>query len=185
MGILERGIQDGHLADLLERSSIVAELVQQDAQRPNVTLLVDRLPAPNIDHLRTPILHGCVTLNIFLNYSAFLGICSSGSWGSGTTKIAQFVDGALWCVCDEDVLDLQISMQERWLEVVHGRDTLADVGKDVQNLWLGQAVLQARVHEVNQTTARAELHKQEDLVAAAFQLTGMAVDVRDNMLVAL
>lgn len=185
MWIFERGIQDGHLADLLERSSVVAQLVQQDAQRPDVTLLVDWLPAPDIYHLGTPILHGSVTLNVVLDDSALLSIGSSRSWRSCTAKITKLVDGTFGRVGDEHVLDLQVSVQERRLEVMHGRNTLADVAEDVQDLWLGQAVLQARVHEVNQTTARAKLHEQKDLVATAFQLTGMAVDVCDNVLVAL
>lgn len=44
-------------------------------------------------------------------------------------------------------------MEERWLEVVHGCNALDDIGEDVQNLRLGQPMLEPGVHEVNQTAA--------------------------------
>lgn len=68
---------------------------------------------------------------------------------------------------------------------MHAGDSLCTIGKDLEDLGLGQAVLQTGVHEVNQTTAAAVFHQEEDLVSAALELAGMAVDVGDDMLVAL
>jgi hypothetical protein len=185
MRIFERGIENSHLADLLKRSGVVAQFVQQDTQSPNVALFINGLPAPDVDHFWTSVLHSRVPLDIFFNQSALL--CGGSSWprSSGTAKITKLVNRTLCRVCDEHIFDLQVSVQERRLEVVHGSQTLADVAKNVQDFGLGQAVLQTRVHKVNQTTARAKLHEQKDLVAAALELAGVAVKVCDNVLVSL
>lgn len=73
----------------------------------------------------------------------------------GAPKVAQFIrrEGRL-----EYILDLEVAMEQRGLERVHGRDALADVNKDCQNLGLGEALTQPAVHHVDNAPTSAEFH---------------------------
>lgn len=187
MGVFERGIQDGHVSDVLERGCVVAQLVQQDTEGPDVTLLVNGLSPPDIDHFGGTVLHGGMALDVLLNQTAFGSIGGRSTGRGGTAKVTQLVGDGLGSGRDgdENVLDLEVAMQQGRLQVVHCGDAFADVGEDVEDLGLGQTVLQTGVHKVNQTTAGTVLHEQEDLVATALELAGMAVYVANNVLVAL
>lgn len=64
---LVASVQNGHLADLFERSSVVAQLVQQNTQCPDIALLVNGLFAIDINHLRASVLQSCMALNVILD----------------------------------------------------------------------------------------------------------------------
>lgn len=68
---------------------------------------------------------------------------------------------------------------------MHTCHALRDVGEDLQDLRFRQPVLQPCIHEVDETTSRAELHQQEDLVSAALELRRVRVDVLDDVPVTL
>ena len=67
---------------------------------------------------------------------------------------------------------------------MHAGNTLGSVGEDVENLWLGEAVLESRVHKVDEAASTTVLHEQEDLISAAFELRGVGVDVGNDFGVA-
>ncbi|KAK1777806.1 hypothetical protein QBC45DRAFT_415773 [Copromyces sp. CBS 386.78] len=69
---------------------------------------------------------------------------------------------------------------------MHAGNTFGNIREDVEDLGLGQTVLQPGVHEVDKTAAIAVFHQEEDLVAAgATHLRGMRIDIGDDGLVAL
>lgn len=181
----EGGVQDGHLAELFKGRGVVAQLVEQDAQGPDVAFLVNGLLTVDVYHFRATVLQGRMALHIILDETALGGRGGGGPRGRRGAKVAELVRGVAVDGCDEYILDLEIAVQERWLQVVHGGDALGHVGEDVQDLGLGQAVLQACVHQVDEAAARAELHEQKDLVAAALELRGVRVEVGDNLGVAV
>lgn len=126
-----------------------------------------------------------MALHVVLNEPT-LG-CGGGSrpWRGSGAKVAELVDLVARDGGDEDVFDLEISVEQWGLEVVHGGHAFSNIREDVQDLGLRQTVLQACVHEVNQTSARAVLHEQKDLVATSLELRGVRVHVGDYLLVAL
>ena len=67
---------------------------------------------------------------------------------------------------------------------MHACDTLSDVGEDVEDLWLGKAVLQPGVHKIDQATAIAKLHDQKNFIASSLKFRSMRVDICDNRSVA-
>lgn len=178
-------IQDGHLPLLLKRCCVITELVQEDTQRPDVALLVNGLSPVDVYHFRAAILHCGMPLNVIFYQTALGGVGGSWTRRRGRAKVTQLVHLCGAVSGYQDVLDLEIAVQKRRLKVVHAGDTLGDVGEDVQDLGLGQAVLQARVHEIDQAPAGAELHEQEDLVPPSLELRGVRVDVGDDLAVAL
>lgn len=183
--VFECGVQDGHLPHLFKGRSVVTQLVQQDAQRPDIALLVYGLFAVYVNHLRTAVLQRSMPLHIVFDQPALGGCCSSGPGRCRGAKVAELVylvprDGRY-----QDVFDLEVAMEERGFEVVHGRNALDDVGEDMENLGLRQSMLQPRVHEVDETAPRAELHEQKDLVSARLELRSVRVHVGDNLAVSL
>ena len=68
---------------------------------------------------------------------------------------------------------------------MHASNTLCDIPKDLQNLWLRESVLEPCIHKINQTSSAAEFHEQEDLISTAIELAGMAVHVGHNVPVSL
>lgn len=178
-------VQNSHLTLLLKGCGVITELVQKDAQRPDVALLVNGLPPVDVYHFRTAILHRGVLLDVILNQTSLGSIGSSWARGRSGAEIAELVHPGGAVRGNQDVLNLQVAVEERRLEVVHAGNTLGDVTEDVEDLGLGQAVLEARVHEVDQAPAGAELHEQEDLVSPSLKLRGVRVDVGDDLAVAL
>ena len=68
---------------------------------------------------------------------------------------------------------------------MHASNTLCDISEYLQNFRFRKSVLEPCVHKVDQTSSTAELHKQEDLVSTAIELTGMAVHIGHNVPVSL
>lgn len=68
---------------------------------------------------------------------------------------------------------------------MHACNTFRNVGEYVQNLGLGQAMLQAGIHEVDEPATIAVFHEEEDLVAPTSQFGRVGVDICDNRSVPL
>lgn len=177
----EARVQDSHLANFFKGSRVVTQLIQQNAQRPNVTLLIDGLFTVDVDHFRATVLECGVPLYIVLDQPPFCRRLGSRSWWSCGAKITELVYPTGANRSYQDVLDLEVAVQQGRPQIMHGCNALGHVGEDVQNLWLGKSMLQAGIHEVDQATAGAVLHEQEDLVAPTLQLRGMRVDVGHNV----
>lgn len=170
---------------ILKGSSVVAELVEENTEGPYVGLFVDGLPPIDINHLRAPILQRSVLLNVFVKETTVGHRGRGRAGGRGGAKVAELESLRAAAVGDEHVLDLEIAVQKGGLEVVHAGDALGYIGKNGKDLGLCQAVLQARVHKVDETAAIAVLHQEEDLVAATAQFRGVGVNVGDDGAVAL
>jgi len=68
---------------------------------------------------------------------------------------------------------------------MHASHTFGYIPKDLQDLRFGQSMLQAGIHEIDQTSATAVFHEKEDLVPSAFELAGMTVHVLNHVFVPL
>lgn len=170
---------------LLEGCGIIAQLIQEDAKSPNIRFLVEWLFSVDINHFRASILQSRMLLHILIHEAALDHRSRGRARRRGRAKVAQLEALGAGAARNEDILNLDVAVQQRRLEVVHTSDSLCDISKDVENLGFRQAVLQACVHKVNETPAVAVLHEQEDLVAAAAHLRGVGINVGDNRPVAL
>jgi len=182
---LVASIENGHLAHFFKRSGVITQLVKKDTQCPDIALLINWLFPIDINHLRTPILERGMPLNVILDQSALGGRGSRGTRGSSRTKITQFVERDTSTARYEDVLNLKIPVQQGRFEIVHARHTFRHVGEDLDDLGLRQPILESRVHKINKTPSRAELHEKKDLITTSAQLRRMGVNVLDNMPVTL
>src|SRR5699024_8562989 len=140
-GVSKAGIEDRELALVLKRGRVVAELVQKDAQRPNVRLFVERLLPVDVYHLGAAILQRRVLLDVLIHLAAFDDGGRRGARRGGGAKVAELETLRRALGGDENVFDLDVAVQQRGLEVVHAGDTLGNVSKDVDDLGLGQAML--------------------------------------------
>ena len=67
LGNLEIGIENPQLPRVLKGVGSEAEQVEEAAEGPDVSLLVDGLVAVQVDHLRSAVHGGCVALNLKQN----------------------------------------------------------------------------------------------------------------------
>ena len=64
---------------------------------------------------------------------------------------------------------------------MHGCQALANVDEDSEDLRLGESFSEPPVHHINETTARAVLHEDEDFVGAIGHAMPGSVDEKDNI----
>ncbi len=178
-------IQNRKLSLVLKRRSIIAELVQEDAECPDVGLFVEGLLSVDVDHFGTSILKGGVFLNILVHQPTLDNGSGRRPWRRSRAEITKHEATTSGARGDEDIFNLDVAVQQRGLQIVHAGDALSNVGKDAKDLGLRQAVLQASVHKVDEAATVAKLHEQEDLVAATAQLRGVRVHVGNYGTVAL
>ena len=64
---------------------------------------------------------------------------------------------------------------------MHGRQALAYVNEDGENLRLGESFSKSPIHHINETTARAVLHEDEDFVSAIGHAMPGCVNEEDDV----
>ena len=58
----------------LKGSRVIAEFIEKDAQSPDIALLVDRSPEVDVNHFRSAILEGGVSVEVRLKHAELLRI---------------------------------------------------------------------------------------------------------------
>ena len=84
---LETRIQDGHLSHLFKRCGVVAQLVQEHTQSPDIALLIDGLLSVYVDHFRASVLQRSMPLYIVLDQPSLCSSLGSWAWRSGRSEI--------------------------------------------------------------------------------------------------
>lgn len=149
-------IEDGEAVHpallVLEGGGIVAQLVQQHAQRPDIALLVDVAPLIEVDHFGRPVLDRCDPVELRLEPLDLVDCIELEGVReqSRAAEVAQLVGAACRL---EDVLDLQVPMEDLGGEGMHVCEGVGDSEEDVEDLRLREAYLEVLVHDVYQATA--------------------------------
>jgi hypothetical protein len=147
--------------------------VRVAAWQRRTSLLVDRSPLVDVDHLGRAVLHRRVRVDVELDLLDLLERLGRRARVGRAAKVAQLKRPLAGL---EDVFDLEVAVDKGlWPERVHLGDALADVDKDLEDLLLRQARLEPRVEQVNDAAAGAELHQNQDLMRAVRQVEGIGV----------
>lgn len=108
-------IEDSQLPLILERGCVVAKLVKQYAKCPNVAFFVHWLLPIDIHHLGTPVLQCRMFLNVLVHQSALDHCGRRRLRRSSRAEVAQLESLRRSPGGDQDVLDFNVSMQQRRL----------------------------------------------------------------------
>jgi hypothetical protein len=109
--------------ELSQGRRIITQLIQQHPQRPNIALLVDHPPLIDIHHLRRPVLHRRMTLDINLHLLHLLDGRGRGARDRDGAKVAELEGGGGGL---ENVFDFEVAVNEGRGERVHFGNTLQD-----------------------------------------------------------
>lgn len=116
---------------LLKGCGVIAELVEEDAQRPDIALFVNWSPQVDVDHFWCSVLESRVPIEVGFKRTNFLVIGGYAPYRCSAAKIAELVGCGRGL---EDVLDLEIAMEEWGLEGMHSGKAFANIDKDSKYL---------------------------------------------------
>lgn len=100
---------------------------------------------------------------------------------SGTAEVTQHI---VSLVVQQDVFNLEVSVDDRRLALMQAGHGLAGVTEDVEDLCLTEAHIQPLVHLLHHLTRFTVFHEDQDLPDAVRHSVDCGVQVSDNVLVA-
>lgn len=158
------------------------EISLRNQKHPNKILtsfFVDRPSLVDVYHFRSAVLERGVRANLDLELPHLLDGSRRRFGGRDTPEITQ-LETLLARL--EDVFDLEVPMDKRFGgDRVHLGHPFAHVHKDLEDLLLRQPGLKSAVHQINDPSARTELHQDQHLVRAVWEMERVGVEKVDDV----